>query len=77
MCLAAGLLRLKGAYDPTEDMEEMKREKDEADREPRISIFSLVKGRVTENTSRYRKPLKLFHHHFKFKCMTKNLGTDV
>ncbi|TNM95763.1 hypothetical protein fugu_016846 [Takifugu bimaculatus] len=36
------LLRLKGAYDPTEDMEEMKREKDEADREPRVSIFSLI-----------------------------------
>uniref|UniRef100_A0A674NVS0 Solute carrier family 2, facilitated glucose transporter member 5 n=1 Tax=Takifugu rubripes TaxID=31033 RepID=A0A674NVS0_TAKRU len=36
------LLRLKGAYDPSEDMEEMKREKDEADREPRVSIFSLI-----------------------------------
>lgn len=25
----------------------------------------------------YIKPLNLFHRHFKFKCMTKNLGTDV
>lgn len=49
MVVAAGLLRLKGAYDTTGDLEEMKREKDEADREPRVSIFSLVKGRV--NTS--------------------------
>lgn len=49
MVLAAGLLRLKGAYDTTEDLEEMKREKDEADKEPRVSIFSLVKRRV--NTS--------------------------
>ncbi|KAM9708347.1 solute carrier family 2, facilitated glucose transporter member 2 [Menidia menidia] len=36
------LLRLKGAYDPTPDLEEMKREKDEADREPRVSIRSLI-----------------------------------
>ncbi|XP_072221219.1 solute carrier family 2, facilitated glucose transporter member 2 [Leuresthes tenuis] len=36
------LLRLKGAYDPTPDLEEMKREKDEADKEPRISIRSLI-----------------------------------
>ncbi|XP_028294256.1 solute carrier family 2, facilitated glucose transporter member 2 isoform X1 [Gouania willdenowi] len=36
------LLRLKGAYDPTPDLEEMKREKDEADKEPRISILSLI-----------------------------------
>lgn len=44
--MAAGLLRLKGNYDATADLEEMKREKDEADREPRVSIFSLVEGRV-------------------------------
>lgn len=44
--LPAGLLRLKGTYDPTADLEEMKREKDEADREARVSIFSLVKGGV-------------------------------
>lgn len=40
--LAAGLLRLRGNYDATADLEEMKREKDEADKEPRVSIFSLV-----------------------------------
>lgn len=39
---AQGLLRLKGAYDPFSDLEEMKREKEEADKEPRIFIFSLV-----------------------------------
>lgn len=44
--LAAGLLRLKGAYDATADLEEMKREKDKAVREPRVSICSLVKGRI-------------------------------
>uniref|UniRef100_A0A8C6W0Q9 Solute carrier family 2, facilitated glucose transporter member 5 n=1 Tax=Nothobranchius furzeri TaxID=105023 RepID=A0A8C6W0Q9_NOTFU len=36
------LRRLKGAYDPTPDLEEMKREKDEADKEPRVSILSLI-----------------------------------
>ncbi|KAM6912424.1 solute carrier family 2, facilitated glucose transporter member 2 [Xenentodon cancila] len=36
------LLRLKGAYDPTPDLEEMKREKEEADKEPSVSIRSLV-----------------------------------
>ncbi|XP_073339615.1 solute carrier family 2, facilitated glucose transporter member 2 [Pagrus major] len=40
------LLRLKGAYDPTPDLEEMKREKDEADREPRVSILSLIRSSV-------------------------------
>lgn len=39
----AGLLRLKGAYDPTTDLEEMKREKEQADKEPRVSILSLVR----------------------------------
>lgn len=38
----AGLLRLKGEYDPTPDLEEMRREKEEADKEPRVSIISLV-----------------------------------
>uniref|UniRef100_A0A3Q2QXT0 Solute carrier family 2 member 2 n=1 Tax=Fundulus heteroclitus TaxID=8078 RepID=A0A3Q2QXT0_FUNHE len=36
------LHRLKGAYDPSADLEEMRREKEEADREPRVSIRSLV-----------------------------------
>uniref|UniRef100_A0AAQ6A6Y8 Major facilitator superfamily (MFS) profile domain-containing protein n=1 Tax=Amphiprion ocellaris TaxID=80972 RepID=A0AAQ6A6Y8_AMPOC len=36
------LHRLKGEYDPTEDLEEMRREKEEADKEQRISILSLV-----------------------------------
>lgn len=42
LCAPAGLLRLKGAYDPTPDLEEMKSEKEKADREPRVSILSLV-----------------------------------
>lgn len=41
-CFVPGLLRFKGAYDPTPDLEEMRREKEEADKEPRISILSLV-----------------------------------
>uniref|UniRef100_A0A146P6K2 Major facilitator superfamily (MFS) profile domain-containing protein n=1 Tax=Fundulus heteroclitus TaxID=8078 RepID=A0A146P6K2_FUNHE len=36
------LHRLKGAYDPSADLEEMRREKEEADREPRVSIRSLI-----------------------------------
>ncbi|XP_061600241.1 solute carrier family 2, facilitated glucose transporter member 2 [Cololabis saira] len=36
------LLRLKGAYDPTPDLEEMKREKEEAEKEPNVSIRSLI-----------------------------------
>ncbi|CAN9502477.1 unnamed protein product [Ophioblennius macclurei] len=36
------LIRLKGPYDATADIEEMKREKDEADKEQRISILSLM-----------------------------------
>ncbi|XP_041828052.1 solute carrier family 2, facilitated glucose transporter member 2 [Melanotaenia boesemani] len=36
------LHRLKGAYDPTPDLEEMRREKEEADKEPRVSIRSLI-----------------------------------
>ncbi|XP_028250776.1 solute carrier family 2, facilitated glucose transporter member 2 isoform X2 [Parambassis ranga] len=36
------LLRFKGAYDPTPDLEEMRKEKQEADKEPRISILSLI-----------------------------------
>lgn len=48
----------------------MKREKDEADREPKVSIFSLVKGRVR---------LELFQCHcfLHFKHMTKNVGPNV
>lgn len=38
----AGLHRLKGAYDPSHDLEEMRREKEEADKEQRVSIRSLV-----------------------------------
>ncbi|KAM9341497.1 solute carrier family 2, facilitated glucose transporter member 2 [Symphorus nematophorus] len=45
------LLRLKGSYDPTPDLEEMRREKDEADREPRVSILSLIRS------SKYRQQL--------------------
>lgn len=41
LCVA-GLYRLKGPYDATSDLEEMRREKEEADKEPRISILSLV-----------------------------------
>uniref|UniRef100_A0A8C4IIU7 Solute carrier family 2 member 2 n=1 Tax=Dicentrarchus labrax TaxID=13489 RepID=A0A8C4IIU7_DICLA len=40
------LLRLKGAYDPTPDLEEMRREKEEADRQPRVSILSLIRSSV-------------------------------
>lgn len=47
LCFFAGLHRLKGAYDPTTDLEEMRREKEEADREARVSILSLV-GLYTE-----------------------------
>ena len=42
LCCVAGLYRLKGAYDATFDLEEMRKEKEEADREPRVSILSLV-----------------------------------
>lgn len=47
-CFVAGLYRLKGAYDPTSDLEEMRREKEEADKESKVSILSLV-GFYTEN----------------------------
>uniref|UniRef100_A0AAQ5ZG78 Solute carrier family 2, facilitated glucose transporter member 5 n=1 Tax=Amphiprion ocellaris TaxID=80972 RepID=A0AAQ5ZG78_AMPOC len=40
------LHRLKGEYDPTEDLEEMRREKEEADKEQRISILSLIVSSV-------------------------------
>ncbi|XP_034531148.1 solute carrier family 2, facilitated glucose transporter member 2 [Notolabrus celidotus] len=40
------LLRFKGAYDPSADLEEMKREKDEADKEARVSILSLIRSSV-------------------------------
>ncbi|PWA29822.1 hypothetical protein CCH79_00008015 [Gambusia affinis] len=36
------LHRLKGAYDPAHDLEEMRREKEEADKELRVSIRSLI-----------------------------------
>uniref|UniRef100_A0A672I887 Major facilitator superfamily (MFS) profile domain-containing protein n=2 Tax=Salarias fasciatus TaxID=181472 RepID=A0A672I887_SALFA len=36
------LSRLKGPYDATPDIEEMRREKEEADKEPRVSILSLI-----------------------------------
>ncbi|KAK5600911.1 Solute carrier 2, facilitated glucose transporter member 2 [Crenichthys baileyi] len=36
------LHRLKGAYDPASDLEEMRKEKEEADRHPRVSIRSLI-----------------------------------
>ncbi|XP_070698105.1 solute carrier family 2, facilitated glucose transporter member 2 [Pempheris klunzingeri] len=40
------LHRLKGAYDPTPDLEEMRREKEEADKEAKISILSLIRSSV-------------------------------
>ncbi|XP_075873733.1 solute carrier family 2, facilitated glucose transporter member 2 [Nelusetta ayraudi] len=36
------LLRLKGNHDPTPELEEMKREKEEADKEPKYSVLSLI-----------------------------------
>ncbi|XP_056152488.1 solute carrier family 2, facilitated glucose transporter member 2 isoform X2 [Lampris incognitus] len=45
------LHRLKGEYDPTSDLEEMKREKEEAEKEARISILSLIRS------SLYRRQL--------------------
>ncbi|KAE8290158.1 Solute carrier family 2, facilitated glucose transporter member 2 [Larimichthys crocea] len=41
-----GLLRLKGEYDPTPDLEEMRKEKEAADKEPRVSILSLIRSSV-------------------------------
>lgn len=49
----AGLLRLKGNHDPTPELEEMKREKEEADREARVSVLSLVRI-VTEKKKKSR-----------------------
>lgn len=43
LLFVAGLLRLKGEYDPTPDLEEMRKEKEAADKEPRVSILSLVR----------------------------------
>ncbi|XP_053191034.1 solute carrier family 2, facilitated glucose transporter member 2 isoform X1 [Scomber japonicus] len=40
------LHRLKGAYDPTSDLEEMRKEKEQADKEPRVSILSLIGSSV-------------------------------
>ncbi|XP_060918939.1 solute carrier family 2, facilitated glucose transporter member 2 [Labrus mixtus] len=40
------LHRLKGAYDPSADLEEMRREKEEADKEARVSILSLIRSSV-------------------------------
>ncbi|XP_055087340.1 solute carrier family 2, facilitated glucose transporter member 2 [Periophthalmus magnuspinnatus] len=40
------LYRLKGPYDATTDLEEMRREKEEADKEPRVSIWSLIRSPV-------------------------------
>ncbi|XP_061752273.1 solute carrier family 2, facilitated glucose transporter member 2 [Nerophis ophidion] len=40
------LHRLKGAYDPSADLEEMRREKEEVDKEPRVSILSLSRSSV-------------------------------
>ncbi|XP_029349197.1 solute carrier family 2, facilitated glucose transporter member 2 isoform X2 [Echeneis naucrates] len=45
------LYRLKGSYDETSDLEEMRREKEEAAKEPKISILSLICSSV------YRKQL--------------------
>ncbi|KAM3843160.1 LOW QUALITY PROTEIN: solute carrier family 2, facilitated glucose transporter member 2-like, partial [Diretmus argenteus] len=40
------LHRLKGEYDPTPDLEEMKREKQEMEKEARVSILSLIRSSV-------------------------------
>nr|XP_043903815.1 solute carrier family 2, facilitated glucose transporter member 2 isoform X2 [Solea senegalensis] len=40
------LCRLKGQYDATADLEEMRREKEEADKEPRVSLLSLIRSTV-------------------------------
>uniref|UniRef100_A0A8C6TP06 Solute carrier family 2 member 2 n=1 Tax=Neogobius melanostomus TaxID=47308 RepID=A0A8C6TP06_9GOBI len=40
------LYRLKGPYDATGDLEEMRREKEEADKEARVSIWSLIRSPV-------------------------------
>ncbi|XP_008308506.1 solute carrier family 2, facilitated glucose transporter member 2 isoform X2 [Cynoglossus semilaevis] len=40
------LHRLRGPYDTTSDLEEMRREKEEADREPRVFILSLIRSTV-------------------------------
>ncbi|XP_071768481.2 solute carrier family 2, facilitated glucose transporter member 2 isoform X1 [Centroberyx gerrardi] len=40
------LRRLKGEYDPTPDLEEMRREKEEAEKEAKISILSLIRSSV-------------------------------
>jgi hypothetical protein len=42
--LVAGLRRLKGEYDQSADLEEMKKEKEEGEKEDTISILSLVGG---------------------------------
>lgn len=40
------LYRLKGAYDATADLEEMRSEKEEADKESSVSIWSLIRSPV-------------------------------
>ncbi|KAJ0062866.1 hypothetical protein NL108_008160, partial [Boleophthalmus pectinirostris] len=40
------LYRLKGPYDATNDLEEMRREKEEADKEARVSIWSLIRSSI-------------------------------
>jgi len=40
--LLSGLRRLKGEYDQTADLEEMRREKEEGEKEAKVSILSLV-----------------------------------
>nr|ABL10364.1 solute carrier family 2, facilitated glucose transporter member 2 [Xenopus laevis] len=45
------LIRLRGDYDPTKDIEEMKKEKEEVESEKKVSIIQLFKS------SNYRQPL--------------------
>ncbi|KAM4772250.1 solute carrier family 2, facilitated glucose transporter member 2 [Rhinophrynus dorsalis] len=45
------LIRLRGNYDPTKDIEEMKKEKEEAESEKKVSIIQLFKS------PNYRQPL--------------------
>ncbi|KAG7222069.1 hypothetical protein CRUP_003337, partial [Coryphaenoides rupestris] len=40
------LRRLKGEYDQTADLEEMRREKEEGEKEAKVSILSLIRSSV-------------------------------
>uniref|UniRef100_A0A3Q3X0N8 Major facilitator superfamily (MFS) profile domain-containing protein n=1 Tax=Mola mola TaxID=94237 RepID=A0A3Q3X0N8_MOLML len=67
------LIHLKGAYDATPDLEEMRREKEKADREPRISVLSLVR---LHSKDKKKKNLMLFFV-FKIFYYSTNIFTRV